>query len=179
MLDKLGAVIESEHFHHVAFSGRRAAFGLQSSLTLESADALSSHFLSSSRAYEAEALQREALEARRGEPSRDQVTSRSILGQALKQQGRLQEALPHFEAAYTLCSMHLGGPEGPNTYAAGSNLASALQDLGRLDEAGAFFRISAVGLQRTLGKSHINTRGAIQNYQKFLRDTGMVDTMKP
>lgn len=107
-------------------------------------------------------------------PDRATVQAHSTLAQALRMQGRLQEAVRHFEAAYRACleTPALGGPDSPNTLAAGSNLASALQDAGRPEEAAGLYRAAAQGLRRLLGDSHPNTRGAEANYERFRRESG-------
>jgi len=89
-------------------------------------------------------------------------------------QGNTAEAVEHFRIAYTLCveTPALGGPDGPNTFAAATNYASALQDVGRNSEAGALFRDAAKGLHRTLGEEHPNTRGAFSLYERFKKETG-------
>jgi len=133
------------------------------------------------RAKEAETLQSAALAERKAgrgdaDPDRGLVQAHSTLAQALKMQSRLGEAVAHFEVAYTLCkdTPDLGGPQGPNTLAAASNLASALQELGRTAEAGGLHRLAAVGLQRALGPEHPNAVAARRNYEQFLEEAGEV-----
>eukprot|EP00913_Durusdinium_trenchii_P006838 g6429.t1 len=165
---------EAEPFYRSAWSTRNASLGATHPETLELQGFLAASLLASGRPREAEQVQRQALPT--GASPEVLAQAHSTLGQALRLQGKVSEALEHFRVAYE--NLGIGRvkrtfqspPEGnrnPNMFAAASNLASVLQDLGRLDEAAPLYELAVLGLEETLGVDHQNSQGARQNYEKF------------
>ncbi|CAJ1441210.1 unnamed protein product [Effrenium voratum] len=152
-----GAVAEAEPLLRSALRARQVLG--ESPEKDEVQDALAALLLSANRAEEAEEVLRSGWTTRTGAAA---VQAHSSLGQALRLQGKAEEALEQFRLAYETCQHDpdLGGRESPNSYAAASNLASALQEVGRWEEAERLFRLAWLGLQKTLGNQHGNTQSA-------------------
>lgn len=129
---------------------------------LQTQQMLAALLVAAKRPLEAEALQREVVEARRsGQAAGTQLQALSILAQAVRLQGKTDEAVKLFREAYAL-SQEPKAASGDVTsvYAAAGNLASALMEAGHVQEAGVLFRRAKEGLERTLGKDHPNSRSA-------------------
>ncbi|CAK9060515.1 unnamed protein product [Durusdinium trenchii] len=156
---------EAEPFYRSAWSTRNASLGATHPETLEVQGFLAASLLASGRPREAEQVQRQALPT--GASPEVLAQAHSTLGQALRLQGKVSEALEHFRVAYETFQSPPEGNRNPNMFAAASNLASVLQDLGRLDEAAPLYELAVLGLEETLGVDHQNSQGARQNYEKF------------
>ena len=69
-----------------------------------------------------------------GEDSSMLAMVHNNLGGALRQQGKVEEAGPHYRFAYEFNLAH-NGPEAPNTFMARHNLANWLLDDGQIQKA--------------------------------------------
>eukprot|EP00929_Paragymnodinium_shiwhaense_P012024 TRINITY_DN11860_c1_g1_i2.p1 TRINITY_DN11860_c1_g1~~TRINITY_DN11860_c1_g1_i2.p1 ORF type:complete len:1227 (-),score=225.45 TRINITY_DN11860_c1_g1_i2:294-3974(-) len=172
------AIQEAEQLHRVALQGRIRAFGEDSLEAVESMEALGQLLmLAKQQATEAQPLLQKALQIRtkRNMPTdRAGVQTVGNLAQVMRMLQKKAEAVAYAHTAYKICrdTPELGGPEGPNTLAAASNLASLLHDNGQIEEARHYHRMAVRGLQNALGPDHPNTANARQNYNYFLKKEG-------
>ncbi|CAL1148748.1 unnamed protein product [Cladocopium goreaui] len=164
---------EAAALYHSAFTTRRAALGVAHPETLEVQASWAASLLSLNRLAEAEEVLQEAL-PHHHQLSAAAAQAHSTLGQALRLQGKLSEALEHFRFAYQIFSDQRGNHAESNVFAAASNLASMLHDAKRWEEAEQMFRVAIDGLEQTLGKQHANSQAARVNYESFLKDMAAV-----
>eukprot|EP00434_Breviolum_minutum_P013919 symbB.v1.2.012276.t1/scaffold845.1/size159878/6 len=152
---------EAETLYRSASMARDSALGAAHPETLDAEASWAACLLSLNRFAEAEQVQRKAL------PHGSSAQAHSTLGQALRLQGKVSEAIDHFRVVYEIFSAE-GHPKS-NLFAAASNLASALHDAKRWEEAAPLYAAAVDGLEETLGQD-ANTQAARLNYNNFLKE---------
>lgn len=100
------------------------------------------------------------------------------LGELLKDQGKLQEAVPLVESVLAGFRLEFG-PEHTHTLTAIHNMGDMLQHLDRLDEAEPYLRESLAIRRRVLGNDHASTLNSLQQLGSLLGDLGRLDEAEP
>jgi tetratricopeptide (TPR) repeat protein/transcriptional regulator with XRE-family HTH domain len=113
-----------------------------------------------------------------GESHPDALTARGDLALAYWAVGRLDEAVPMFQAVLADCERVLGMSH-PDTLATQNNLALAYQDVDRLDDAIPLFETVMAGCERVMGASHPNTLASRNNLARAYRHSGRLDDAVP
>jgi tetratricopeptide (TPR) repeat protein len=99
---------------------------------------------------------------------------REALGTCWMSLGRPADALPHFEAEVRL-RREAQGPRDRRTLKSMTNLAVALKNLGRLDEAESQCREALGGQRQVLGTDHEDTLTTMANLATLLAESGKPD----
>ena len=95
-------------------------------------------------------------------------------GDALRYQGRSEDALSHYEHAAEAWARALG-PEHPRLSIPTLSRATALAKLGRIDDAVPMFEQAIEGLTRAFGPEHPNVAAARMNLGVTLKNAGRHD----
>jgi tetratricopeptide (TPR) repeat protein len=169
-------LIEAEELFQRALAMRRRLFGNEHVEVAESLATLAQMRTWQARQDEAEAYAREALAilSRVAPDPRALLAGASaqrVLGEILRRQGRVEEALELQRAAMKICRSLLGSAH-PDYAATLNNLASALLSANQLGEAETAVR-EALAINRTIvGDLHSRTRFCLETLAKILRQAG-------
>jgi len=104
----------------------------------------------------------------------DMLTSRGYQASAYEAAGRLDEALPLYEANLA-DSERLLGSNHHSTLSNRNNLALAYRERGRLPEALRLYEITVSDLERLLGAEHPDTLAARHNFASAYRMAGQLN----
>ncbi|GAA3068371.1 hypothetical protein GCM10010464_35770 [Pseudonocardia yunnanensis] len=108
----------------------------------------------------------------------DTLASCNNLASAYASAGRLEEALPLFEATLADRERVLG-PDHPATLASRNNLASVYESAGRLEEATSLFEAVVPECERVLGPDHPDTLASRNNLASVYESAGRLDEAFP
>ena len=108
----------------------------------------------------------------------DTLTSRNNLAFAYRAAGRLDEAIPLYEATLADRERVLGDTH-PDTLTSRNNLASAYDDAGRLDEAIPLYEATLADREGMLGHAHPDTLRSRNNLAHAYRAAGRLDEAIP
>ncbi|MGH3572455.1 MAG: FxSxx-COOH system tetratricopeptide repeat protein [Pseudonocardiaceae bacterium] len=108
----------------------------------------------------------------------DTLTSRNNLASAYQSAGRLEQAIPLFEATLTERERVLG-PDHPHTLGSRNNLAGAYESAGRLEQAIPLYEATLTDIERVLGPDHPDALTSRNNLAYAYQAAGRLEQAIP